>query len=130
MQAKASKAGGLMKLRYPAPKSFMNRQEAIQSQIDDIMDIFDFQAVLKVLDGYKSMDRGYPKDWMDNGEFQEYLVRQEARECMKKAAKYGSAGISYFNAVLVEGEDDDGPWVGMDLYFGERTYQEGISYEK
>jgi hypothetical protein len=130
MQAKASKAGGPMKLRHPAPKSFMNRQEAIQSQIDSIMDIFDFQAVLKVLDVYKLTDRGYPEDWMDNGEFQEYLVRQEARECMKKAAKDGSAGISYFSAVLVEGEDDDGPWVKMDLYFGERTYQDGVSYEK
>jgi hypothetical protein len=28
-QAKASKAGGLMKLRHPAPKSFMNRQEDV-----------------------------------------------------------------------------------------------------
>lgn len=130
MQAKASKAGGLMKLRYPAPKSFMNRQEAIQSQIDEIMDIFDFQAVLKVLDVYKSIDRGYPEAWIDGGEFQEYLVRQEARNCMKRAAKDGSAGISYFNAVLVEGEYDDGPWVKMDLYFGERTYNDGVSYEK
>ena len=119
-----------MKLRYPAPKSFMNRQEAIQSQIDEIMDIFDFQSVLKVLDVYKSMGRGYPEAWMDNGEFQEYLVRQDARGCMKRAVKEGSAGISYFSAVLNEGEDDDGPWVKMNLYFGDRTYQDGVSYEK
>jgi len=108
----------------------MNRQEAIQSQIDDIMDMFDFQSVLKVLDGYKSIGRGYPKAWMDDGEFQEYLIRPDARECMKKAAKEGSAGISYFSAILNEGEDDDGPWVKMDLYFGDRTYQDGVSYEK
>ena len=108
----------------------MNRQEAIQSQIDEIMDMFDFQSVLKVLDGYKSMGRGYPEDWMDEGEFREYLVRQDARECMKKAAQEGFAGISYFSAILNEGEDNDGPWVKMDLYFGERTYQDGTSYEK
>jgi hypothetical protein len=108
----------------------MNRQEAIAQQIDEVMDMFDFQSVLKVLDGYKSIGRGYPEDWMDGGEFQEYLIRQYARDCMKKAAKEGSAGISYFSAVLNEGEDDDGPWVKMDLYFGERTYQDGVSYEK
>lgn len=108
----------------------MNRQEAIQSQIDYIMDMFDFKSTLKVLDVYKSMDRGYPKDWMDDGDFQEYLVRIDARECMKKAAKEGSAGISYFSGVLNEGEDDDGPWVKMDLYFGDRTCQDGVSYEK
>ena len=108
----------------------MNRQEAIQSQINEIMDMFDFQSVLKVLDGYKSMGRGYPEDWMDEGEFQEYLIRQKARECMKKAAKDGSVGISYFSAVLNEGEDDDGPWVKIDLHFGERTYNDGVNYEK
>jgi len=108
----------------------MNRQEAIQSQIDEIMDMFDFQSVLKVLDVYKSMDRGYPEDWMDEGEFKEYLIRQDARECLKKAAKNGSSGISYFSGVLNEGDDYNGPWGKMDLYFGERTYQDGVNYEK
>ena len=108
----------------------MTRQEAISSQIDDIMDIFDFQSTLKVLDVYKSIGRGYPEAWMDDGEFQEYLIRPDARDRMKKAAKLGSAGISYFSAVLNEGEDDDGLWIKMDLYFGERTYQDGVNYEK
>ena len=65
----------------------MNRQEAIQQQIDEIMDAFDFQAVLKVLDVYKTMERGYPTDWVLDGEFFEPSVRAAARACMKAAAK-------------------------------------------
>lgn len=108
----------------------MNRQEAIQKQIDEIMDTFDFQAVLKVLEAYKAVGRGYPSSWVDYGEFKEYLIRSAARECMKQAAIHGFAGHSYFSSYLHEGKDHEGPWVKIELYFGDRTYNDGISYEK
>jgi hypothetical protein len=108
----------------------MNRQEAIQSQIDDIMDTFDFQAVVKIMEVYKSMERGYPKDWEDNGEFHEYLIRTAARDCMKEAVKHSYAGHSYFEARLEEGEDNDGPWVRIFFNFGDRSHNDGVSYEK
>lgn len=108
----------------------MNRQEAINEQIAEIMDLFDFKAVLAVLEVYKSLDRGYPTSWTDNGEFKEYLVRQAARECMKQAVIHGFAGHSYFSSFFTEGEDHEGPWVKVELFLGDRTYNDGTSYEK
>ena len=108
----------------------MNRQEAIQSQIDEIMDSFDFQMVVKVMELYKSIERGYPADWFINGEPFEPKIRTSARDCMKAAVKHGYAGRSYFEARLEEGEDDGGPWVRVHLNFGDRSYNDGVSYEK
>lgn len=108
----------------------MNRQEAIQLQIDEIMDTFDFQAAIKVMEVYKSMERGYPSDWFMDEEFCEPAMRATARECMKAAVKEEYAGHSYFEARFTEGEDDDGPWVRMSLNFGDRSYNDGLSYEK
>lgn len=108
----------------------MNRQEAITQQIDEIMDSFDFQCVMKVMEVYKSMDRGYPSDWFMDGEFFEPAMRAAARECMKAAVKEGYAGHSYFEARFTEGEDDEGPWVRISFSFGDRSYNDGVSYEK
>jgi hypothetical protein len=108
----------------------MNRQEAIQLQIDSIMDSFDFQMVIKVMEFYKSMNRPYPTDWFEDEEFSEPAIRADARECMKSAAKHGYAGRSYFEARLEEGEDHDGPWVKISFNFGDRSYNDGVSYEK
>lgn len=108
----------------------MNRQEAIQEQIDDIMDMFDFRACCQMLEALIKAGRSYPEDWVDGEDVPEYILRQAARACMKEAVKEGYAGHSYFNAYFNEGEDDNGPWVKIDLYFGERTYNDGTSYEK
>lgn len=94
------------------------------------MDTFDFQACISMLYVYKKLGRGYPTSWEDGGDFQEYLVRMAARECMKQAAIHGFAGHSYFSSFLTEGEDQDGPWVKLELFFGNRTYEDGTSYEK
>jgi hypothetical protein len=108
----------------------MNRQEAIQSQIDDILDTFDFQFAMKVIEVYKTLERGYPKDWFDGDEPFEPAMRAAARDCMKEAVKHGYAGHSYFEARFTEGEDDDGPWVRISFNFGDRSYNDGVSYEK
>jgi hypothetical protein len=108
----------------------MNRQEAIQLQIDSIMDTFDFQMVVKVMEFFKSMDRPYPTDWFVDEEFCEPAIRADARECMKSAVKEGYAGRSYFEARFTEGEDHDGPWVKIEFNFGDRSYNDGASYEK
>jgi hypothetical protein len=108
----------------------MNRQEAIQNQIDDIMDTFDFRGCAAMLEALAGCGRPYPESWRDNGEFHEYLLRAAARDCMKAAVKHGYAGHSYFEARLEEGEDDDGPWVRMHFNFGDRNYNDGVSYEK
>lgn len=94
------------------------------------MDTFDFVAATEVLDVYRSLDRGYPQDWTDGGEFKQYLLRQAARDCMKQAVIHGYAGHSYFSARLDEGEDQEGQWLKIELSFGDRTYNDGTSYEK
>jgi hypothetical protein len=108
----------------------MNRQEAIQIQIDEIMDSFDFQCAMKVLEVYKSMERGCPKDWFLDDEPFEPAIRAAARDCIKEAVKRGYAGHSYFEARFEEGEDDDGPWVMIFFNFGNRFCNDGVSYEK
>ena len=108
----------------------MNRQEAITQQIDEVMDTFDFQSAMKVLEVYKSMERGYPADWFLDDEPFEPAIRADARECMKEAVKHGYAGRSYFEARFKEGEDNEGPWVRVHLNFGDRSYNDGVSYEK
>jgi hypothetical protein len=108
----------------------MNRQEAIQQQIDEVMDSFDFQCAMKVLEVYKFMERGYPQDWFLDDEPFEPAIRAAARDCMKAAVKEGYAGHSYFEARFTEGEDDEGPWVRISFNFGDRSYNDGVSYEK
>ena len=108
----------------------MNRQEAIQSQIDDILDTFDFQSAMKVMEVYKTLGRGYPSDWFLDDEPFEPAIRAAARDCMKAAVKDEYAGHSYFEARLTEGEDHDGPWVKISFNFGDRNYNDGVSYEK
>jgi len=83
--------------------------------------------MLKALAG---CGRSYPASWQDNGEFHEYLLRGAARNCMKAAVKEGYAGHSYFEARLVEGEDNDGLWVKIDFNFGDHTHNDGINYDK
>ena len=108
----------------------MNRQEAIEQQINDIMDMFDFRACCHMLEALIKIKRAYPKDWADGEEVPEYCLRQAARECMKQAVIHGYAGHSYFSARLDEGEDQEGQWLKIELSFGERTYNDGTSYEK
>jgi len=108
----------------------MNKQEAITQQIDEIMDSFDFQSAMKVLEVYKSIARGYPKDWFLDDEPFEPAIRAAARDCMKEAVKQGYAGHSYFESRFEEGEDEEGPWVKIHFNFGDRSYNDGVSYEK
>jgi hypothetical protein len=108
----------------------MNRQEAIQNQFDDILDSFDFQSVMKSLELYKALERGYPADWFLDDKPFEPAIRAAARDCMKAAVKESYAGHSYFESRFTEGEDEEGPWVRICLNFGLRSYNDGVSYEK
>ena len=107
----------------------MNKQDAIQQQIDEIMDSFDFALCVQSVKLYKDWGRGYPSHWMVDGEFEESLLRRSARDCMRLAAAEGSSGYSYFYSRFHEGTDSDGPWVKIDLFFGNRNYNDGVSYE-
>jgi hypothetical protein len=105
----------------------MTRQEAIQEQIDEIMDTFKFEDV---------------HDWMMHSNWEWagldgatrvpdlYEIRQAARERLKQAARSGFSSTGGFTAQLYEGEDESGPWLKLDLSFGFITINDGTSYTK
>jgi hypothetical protein len=105
----------------------MTRQEAIQEQIDDIMDTFDFDAIHAWM---------VHSNWVWGGLDGRvrvpdiYEIRTEARNRLKQAAKSGFSCTGGFTATRDEGEDENGPWVTMQLSFGYMTHNDGTSYTK
>lgn len=103
----------------------MTKQEAIQQQIDDIMDTFEFSEI---------------RDWMiscgwcwggpdGSNEVPElYEIRQRARDRLKEAAKTGFSSTGGFTAFRTEGRDENGPWIVLQLYFGYQSVNDGTSY--
>jgi hypothetical protein len=105
----------------------MTKQEAIQEQIDDIMDTFDFGGVHKWMTTSK-WKWGSGKE----GAVPEiYEIKKEARARMKEAAKSGGSSTGGFTASCYEGNDDgEGrPWIRLVLSFGYSTYNDGTSYD-
>jgi hypothetical protein len=104
----------------------MNREEAIQAQIDEIMDSFDFASVEKImvaLDWKWATGEGMKKEIPD-----EYEIRRSARNRMRDAAKVGYSSSGGFAARLLEGVEDGQAWVLMDLQFGIHSYQDTTDY--
>jgi hypothetical protein len=104
----------------------MNREEAIQAQIDEIMDSFDFASVEKImaaLDWKWATGGGNKKEIPD-----EYEIRRSARNRMRDAAKVGYSSSGGFAARLIEGVEDGQAWVLMDLQFGIHSYQDTTDY--
>lgn len=101
----------------------MTKQEAIQEQIDNIMDSFDFRRVKSIMGflKWKWHDEESPPD--------EYEIRAYARHCLKQAAKNEGYGSGGFQAYKVEGRDKNGPWVRLHLSFGLETFEDATSYE-
>jgi hypothetical protein len=105
----------------------MTKQEAIQEQIDDIMDTFDFERV---------------HDWMVHSNWkwanmdgesrvpEIYEIRKEARERLKQAVKTGFSCCGGFTASKQEDKDENGPWLRLSLSFGIQTYTDGTSYKE
>lgn len=99
------------------------KQEAIQEQIDEIMDTFDFDDVHQIM---------VHRNWTwgsDEGVPSKVEIRVAARERMKDATKTGFSSTGGFTAILQDCPDgDDGPFVRMTLYFGLSTYNDGTGY--
>jgi hypothetical protein len=102
----------------------MTKREAIQEQIDEIMDRFDFERVHDVM-----MHLNWT--WRDALEPPTtYEIRAHARERLKDAVKHGSSNTGGFVATKEEGVDDGKPWVRMNLLFAvEQTLNDGTSYD-
>jgi len=100
----------------------MTKEQALQEQMDEIMDSFEFDKVASVMQhlNWKWMDKVVPD---------EYEIRKSARRTMKSAIECnGYSGTGGFTAVV-----DDNPeegWVRLNLYFGFSTIHDGVEYEK
>lgn len=105
----------------------MTRQEAIQEQIDEIMDTFDFEDVHAWM-VHSNWEWGNLDGKSRVPEI--YEIRQAARERLKEAARDGYSCTGGFAARLDEGEDDSGPWLTLNLSFGLQTFQDGTNYSK
>jgi hypothetical protein len=102
----------------------MTKQEAIQEQIDEIMDTFDFERVHKVMEYLDWTWGGYPESPSIS------VIRIHARERLKDAVKHGSSNTGGFVATKEEGAVGGEPWVSMNLLFAvEQTLNDGTSYD-
>jgi hypothetical protein len=105
----------------------MTREEAIQEQIDEIMDSFDFEGV-------QGMMRAVNWTWLCEGESLKnkvpelYDIKKSARQRMREAAKHGYSSTGGFTARLIENEDESGPWLLIDLQFGPQSLMDGTTY--
>lgn len=102
----------------------MTKQEAIQQQIDEIMDTFDFGKVHKMMKAINwrwSSCEAVPE---------EYEIRKRARELLREAAKSGFVSTGGLTATKTEDEEDGVPWVRMELDFGVTSAPDGVSYER
>lgn len=104
----------------------MTKQEAIQVQIDDIMDSFEFEDVhnwMKHDDWGWSTGNGSEMEVPDLCE-----IKRHARQRLKEAAQTGFSSTGGFTAQRYEGVDEDGPWITLSLTFGYQSHNDGTSY--
>ena len=104
----------------------MTKQEAIQEQIDEVMDSFDFASVEKImaaLDWKWATGEGNKNEIPD-----EYEIRRSARNRMRDAATAGYSSSGGFSARLIEGVENGKAWLLMDLQFGIHSYQGATDY--
>lgn len=112
----------------------MNKEQAIQQQIDECMDSFNFAFCCDVLSFIKKTGRGYPEDWYLDGEFYEPSLRREARQLLRRVTcgDQASQMASYLRASKTEGIDEQSgkPWIRLTLSFvaEEEAMHDGIEY--
>jgi hypothetical protein len=100
----------------------MTKQEAIQEQIDEIMDSFDFERVQKIMEALNWQ-------WHEEGVPDIYTLRTEARKHLKQAAAIGgTSGSGGFTAIYMEGKVEK-PWLRLELHFGIDSINDGTEYE-
>ena len=105
----------------------MTKQEAIQEQIDEIMDTFEFEDV------YKWMETTEWAWGQPDGSFEVpnlYEIKSHARKALKEAAKHGFYSTGGFTAERSEGIEDGKPWITLHLSFGYSSMNDGTIYDE
>ena len=100
----------------------MTKEQALQNQMDEIMDSFEFDEVLSVMQHLNWK-------WKSSGGIPDkYEIRKMARQVMKYAIECnGWAGTGGFRATIDDNEDEG--WVRLNLYFGFSTFHDGVEYK-
>lgn len=106
----------------------MTKDDAINEQIDEIMDGFNFSDVARWMqtDSWTWAQEGMSQQVPD-----EFMLRREARRLLRLVSNSESRLVSTggFTAERVDGIDGDGvPWIRLSLHFGYQTYNDGTSY--
>jgi len=102
----------------------LNKKEAVQSQIDEIMDTFDFRCVRQMM-----LAVGWTWANSENGTPEEWELRSKARSLLKECVSVGVTGCGGLMARYTDGEDSDGPWLRLTLQWGESSLDDGVGYE-
>ncbi len=106
----------------------MTRQEAIQEQIDEIMDDFEFDKVHQIMTAlkWKWVTSENPKEVPELWE-----IKKAARSHLKSAVKSESSSSGGFTAQFREGVDEDTgkPFVWLKLHFGIDCLNDGQEYD-
>ena len=100
----------------------MNRDEAVQKQIDLIMDTFEFDRVRKIMEALH-WEWGFGEEAHIP---EEYELRQAARELLRSVAE--SRGCSETGGFLAQCYDERS-FVWLQLHFGIGTCNDGESYD-
>jgi hypothetical protein len=104
----------------------MTKKEVLNNQVDEIMDSFDFCKVASVMKhlNWTWNDSKTPPD--------EYEIRKNAREIMRKSIKSGEEVCTGGWQVRIDsGEEHGKKWVRIDLAFAvEYTIHHGEDYDE
>ena len=115
----------------------MTREQAIQDQIDQCMDWFDFDLCCEVSKRLIAQGKGYPEDWLMEGKPSAGLLRTEARKLLRSVAdtsgEHATKMVSYLRAEKWEGIDEltGECFVTLRLAFvtEDNITQDGTAYE-
>lgn len=99
----------------------MTYSEAVQQQIDEIMDTFPFASVAAWMKhaGWR---------WGDDHVPEEPEIRVRARLMLRDAAFGSPHHTAGFITTCDKGTDKEGPWVRLNLTFGYSSITDGTSY--
>jgi len=97
----------------------MTKQEAIQEQIDEIMDSFEFEKVHKIM-------KVLNWEWHEQGVPDIYLLRTAARKHLKSAAEINGTSSS---GGLTANYTEHKTWLRLELHFGLDSTPDGTEYE-
>lgn len=106
----------------------MNKKEAIQEQIDEIMDFLDFRKIHEYM---KSV--GWSWETLGDNIPEEYDLRKHVRTELYSLAysSYSSFNAGGFVLTKEEGEEDGKPWILLNCMFViEQSLQDGTSYDE